>query len=1134
MAKTRKKQSQTIFQERRDYNAWVANETLEDYALRFAPRSFRKWSAFSVANTAFGSIAFLMLEAIGGFLTVKYGFTNASLAILAAGVVIFFTSFPISYYAARYNVDMDLLTRGAGFGYLGSTLTSLIYAAFAFTLFALEASIMSLALRLYCNIPLAWAHVISAVVIIPLVTYGITNINRLQAWTQPVWLLLLFTPYVAILASEPKLLTDLIQFPGANKIRNEFNWIYFGTAMTVALAMVVQIGEQVDFLRFLPAKTKDNQWRWWTSIIIAGPGWIVFGVLRQLCGALLCYLVISHGVPPAKAYEPTQMYLTAYQYVFSDREWAITATVLLVVISQIKINVTNAYAGSLAWSNFFSRLTHCHPGRVVWLVLTVLIALLLMELGVFSALEQVLALFSNVAIAWIGALVANLVLIKPFGLGPHHIEFKRANLADLDPVGLGATLIAAMLSVMSYLGFFGELAQAFSALIALTVAFTLAPLIALIVEKKQLKFHRQEKYPPTHLDEHCSICRNPFEPEDKTYCPAYQCTICSLCCTLETRCLDVCRPTLSLSDQLGQIANLVLPAFMSPPFRLRLLKFLFLYLILSAVCGVIFGAIYYQDFQTLKSLPIEATQALQLNFFKVASAFLVLLGLAAWWMVLNTESRHAAQKESLHQTQLLLKEIDQHKLTDRKLQRAMKAADQANLAKSRFLSDLSHEIRTPLNSILGYAQILSKDPKVLAHRSDAVITILRSGEHLSSLIEDILDIARIEARKFNLKPGPFNFPALIEQLVSMFKPQAETKGLSFHCLIPGKLPQQVRGDEQRIRQILINLLGNAVKFTSQGKVLFRIDYSGEVARFEVIDTGSGIPYESLDAIFIPFKRLDNNQGNAIQGSGIGLTISKILVQIMGGDLNVESQPGRGSKFSVQLFLPELQAVNEASSQDETTALEKIIGYRGPKKKILVVDDQPAHRDILVSMLTPYGFLLTQANSGERCLEQVLEDDPDAIFLDMLMPGIGGLETVKRLRQRGYKKTVIMVSANAYPEEINKTMAEGADDFLTKPIDLGQVLSKIKRHLELDWTAMTDDTLSAMPSGESNAAYEHPPLEILNEMSACAQIGDLRGLSNHLENLMARNSRYRPFANRLSLMIREFRLNDIKQLLRQEL
>lgn len=200
---------QAIVKERRDYNAWVANETLEDYALRFAPRSFRKWSEFRVGNTAFGSISFLVLEAIGGFLTINYGFVNACWAILAVGLVVFLTGLPISYYAAKYNIDMDLLTRGAGFGYIGSTLTSLIYASFTFTLFALEASIMSLALELYFDIPIAAAHVVSALVVIPLVTFGVTTISRLQLWTQPLWIALLVTPYVAVIWQEPQALAEL-------------------------------------------------------------------------------------------------------------------------------------------------------------------------------------------------------------------------------------------------------------------------------------------------------------------------------------------------------------------------------------------------------------------------------------------------------------------------------------------------------------------------------------------------------------------------------------------------------------------------------------------------------------------------------------------------------------------------------------------------------------------------------------------------------------------------------------------------------------------------------------------------------------------------------------------------------------
>ncbi|WP_338040320.1 purine-cytosine permease family protein [Methylocucumis oryzae] len=250
--------TQNISKIRRDYNAWVANETLEDYALRFAPRSFRKWSAFQVANTAFGSTSFLVLEAIGGFLSINYGFTNTCYAILIVGLIIFITSFPISYYAAKYNIDIDLLTRSAGFGYIGSTLTSLIYASFTFTLFALEASIMSLALELYFHIPLAWAHVVSAVMVIPLVTFGITTISRMQLWTQPIWLLLLIAPYIAVLLNEPEALLTMHAYFAIVSSGQGFDWLLFGSASTVAFSMVAQIGEQVDFLRFMPEQTKKK------------------------------------------------------------------------------------------------------------------------------------------------------------------------------------------------------------------------------------------------------------------------------------------------------------------------------------------------------------------------------------------------------------------------------------------------------------------------------------------------------------------------------------------------------------------------------------------------------------------------------------------------------------------------------------------------------------------------------------------------------------------------------------------------------------------------------------------------------------------------------------------------------------
>ena len=223
--------------------------------------------------------------------------------------------------------------------------------------------------------------------------------------------------------------------------------LLFGTAASVVFSLVAQIGEQVDFLRFLPRDRRTSKTSWWIALLSAGPGWIILGALKLLAGSFLAFFALSHGVTAEHAAEPAHMYLEAFRYVLSQPELALALTGTFVILSQLKINVTNAYAGSIAWSNFFSRLTHSHPGRVVWLVFNVLVALLLMEIGVYKALEQTLALYSNVAIAWVGALVADLVVNKPLGLRPQHMEFKRAHLYDINPVGVGAMTIATIVSI---------------------------------------------------------------------------------------------------------------------------------------------------------------------------------------------------------------------------------------------------------------------------------------------------------------------------------------------------------------------------------------------------------------------------------------------------------------------------------------------------------------------------------------------------------------------------------------------------------------------------------------------------------------------------------------------------------------
>ncbi len=1114
---------QSISKIRRDYNSWVANETLEDYALRFAPRTFRKWSEFQVGNTAFGSTSFLVLEAIGGFLTINYGFTNAFWAIIIVGLIIFITGFPITYYAARHNIDIDLLTRSAGFGYFGSTITSLIYASFTFTLFALEAAIMSQAIEMYFNIPIGYAHVISALVVIPLVTHGITTISRMQLWTQPVWLILLFLPYYAVFTKEPEALLTLNAYFGIASSGQGFDWLLFGSAATIAFSMIAQIGEQVDFLRFMPEKKKSNRIRWWTATIIAGPGWIFFGMARQLGGAFLAHLAIQQGIDPSQAHEPVRMYQAAYSHIIENADTALLVTTLFVIISQVKINVTNAYAGSLAWSNFFSRLTHSHPGRVIWLWFNVSIALLLMEFGVFGALEKVLGLFSHMSIAWISAVAAELLINKPLGLSPKIVEFKRAYLPDLNPVGIVSTVCASVISILAYSGLFGEYAQAFSGFLALAVTFVMVPSIAYFTRYRHYlarsRFYKHVKHPLK-----CSICENEFEQEDVAYCPAYQGSICSLCCSLDARCFDACKPGARLDDYLASFSRHFIPGDMTLDTKMLLLRFTMLFVFMGALSGIFIGIIYYQDLMFAGENG-KAYDLLFNNFFKIYFSILVFIGLCTWWLILNDESKRVAHEETAKQTQRLLTEIEEHKKTDAKLQQAMHAADNANMAKSRFLSNMSHEIRTPLNCIVGYSHILENDPAIPKRRRDAVGILKRSGDHLASLVEDILDIAGIEARKFELRYESINFHHFLDHIVALFKPIAETKGLRFQCQILDPLPVNIRGDEKRIRQVLINLLNNAVKFTSEGEIILRLSYRGDVASFKIIDTGQGIAEEDMEKIFQPFIRVNRSTGNAEEGSGLGLTLSKILVELMGGELSVNSELGQGTTFTMRMMLPDLKSTSEVL--DTNT----IIGYQGQRNTILVVDDYAEQRNLIVTLLAPLGFTVMQADSGRDCLARMEYINPDLILLDLSMDQIGGIDCAKELRARHFNMPIIVLSANAYPADRKAAINAGCNDFLSKPLRVKDLMAKLKLHMALEWTNTgkpAPTTTKIMPPPSHIDAT--PPQDILIPLQQSVRIGDLVTLRQQLDDLMSQNPEYTNFGQRLKTLAAQFKLGEIKHII----
>ena len=1115
---------QRIVKSRRDYNTWVANETLEDYALRYTPQSFRKWSEFRIANTALGAVSFLALEAIGAAITVSYGFTNALWAILCVSVIIFLTGLPISYYTAKYGIDMDLLTRGAGFGYIGSTITSLIYASFTFIFFAIEASIMAQAIEMYFKLPLVYGYVVCSLLVIPLVIHGVTVIGRVQAWTQPVWLALMILPFAAVLYKEPTVLSQLMQYNGNSIEGGHFNWVFFGAAATVVFSLIAQIGEQVDFLRFLPDKTPENRVRWWSALLLAGPGWIIMGAAKMLGGALLAFLAFQHGIDASSAVEPTQMYLVAFSYVFSNPAWVLGAVALFVVVSQVKINVTNAYAGSLAWSNFFARLTHSHPGRVVWVVFNVIIAVLLMEIGVFSVLKEVLTLYSMVAISWIGAVLSDLLINKPLGLSPPHIEFKRAHLYDINPVGVGAMAMASALSLLALTGVFGDITAALAPFIALITALLTAPLIAKATKSRYYIARQPRQYADTSATQQCVICENHFEIPDVAHCPAYEGTICSLCCSLDARCNDRCKPDARLSQQLNQVAQALLPAAVTRKLQTDVGHYLVMLCLFSGVLAGVLSAIYFLELPAVMHSSFYIAADLRSLFIKLFAALFLMTGIGTWWLVLTAESRRKAQQESERQTNLLLAEIDAHQLTDLELQRAKDAADASNMAKSRFVTGMSHELRTPLNSILGYAQILQLDNSIPTHRQNAISVIRRSGEHLLSLIDGMLDIARIEAGKMRLESAELPLREFLDQIVQMVAPQAAQKGLGFHFIEAGRIPLAVHADEKRLRQILINLLANAVKFTDAGAVTLRVTYAREIAQFEIEDTGIGIAQEDIDRIFLPFERSKSAAVQQEVGTGLGLAISNMLVHIMGGELSVTSETGKGSVFKLRMYLREVRQPTARIAPSHKT------GYLGTRKKVLIVDDQDSQRVILSELLTPLGFSISEADSGAACLMAIEKDMPDILLMDIAMPGMDGWEVCRRLREQGLVDLpIIIISANVFDPTARQSDSLFCNDFIAKPFVLEDLLSKLKLHMGIEWIATA--TAKAAPLARQEMRLI-PPQATLTRLLELGAIGYVKGIVIALEEIESRNALYAPFCAELRALVERFRLPEYTNRLKE--
>lgn len=571
------------------------------------------------------------------------------------------------------------------------------------------------------------------------------------------------------------------------------------------------------------------------------------------------------------------------------------------------------------------------------------------------------------------------------------------------------------------------------------------------------------------------------------------------------------------------IEYMVIPPLIWSAMRLEIRASTFLVLLVSAIA--VFGTVKGFGSFTKGTSPNESLILLQ--------SFICVVAIVTFVLSAITNENRTAERKLRQANDELERRVEERTI---ELKDAKNAAEVANQAKSEFLANMSHELRTPLNGILGYAQVLAGSPNFTEQQQHGIDIIYNCGSHLLTLIEDVLDLSKIEARRMELLIGDLHLPSFLQSVEEICRIRADQKGILFVYNSPDNLPITIAADEKRLRQVLLNLLGNAIKFTESGSVGLRVEVTDNPLtptltrlHFIIEDTGVGMLPEQLERIFLPFEQVGDRKKQT-EGTGLGLAITKQIIEMMGGEIQVKSVPKVGSVFEFEI---ECKIATNWIESHTITKHGRITGYTGQRRCILMVDDRWENRSVMVNLLQPLGFTVMEAVNGQEGLDKAHQAPPDLIITDLLMPIMNGWDLLAFLRQSETLNDipVIVSSASVFDADRHKSLAAGANDFLAKPVQAEQLYRLLAKHLQLQW--LYAETKPVEPVTSASSEIVIPPLSELAGLLECAKRGQMKGIQKELEQLARIDQNYQPFVNQLNSFVKEFNIQKIRQFLQEK-